>query len=325
MVRRTEMSSARVLNRRASAREPSWRALAGIIALGLALFLVNGSGAPRAARGAPAAGVIAVSLATGNGSDGSAGIAIIDTSGRRLMSLTRPAKDGEDSEPAWSPDGKRLAFRRTTDGRYSFQIYVMNANGSGMRRIGVAARLIYDYSPAWSPDGRWIAYRSNGELRVVHPDSTGDRLIATGHPTEVTNPAWAPGGRISYSYYDTVPQDWPALCTRARSGCGYVVTARLDGSDRRLVLRGRDAHWSPDQRTIVFTGSDGGVYTVSATGGRPRFLGKGHLASWSPDGTKIVYVRQGDRASTDSVWIMARDGGNPHRILVGASTPAWQP
>ncbi len=265
---------------------------------------------------------IAVPLARGFGGEGSGGIILIDPSGRRLATLTRPHAGREDSEPAWSPDGKWLAFTRTTDGRRSFQIYVMRANGSGVRRI---TRGRFDYSPAWSPDGKWIAYTSNGLLHIVHPDGTGDRAVPTRRPALVGWPSWAPGGRIAYSYYWNIPQDWPATCRQRGSGCGYVISSRLDGSQRRLEVHGRDAHWSPDGRTIVYTGPDGGVYTAPGRGGAGRVLGRGYLAEWSRDGKQIVYARMGDTPAQDSVWIMNRTGTNAHRILRGGSNPSWQP
>lgn len=286
-----------------------------------AAYLGLGSGASRA--GATAAPQrIAVPLATGYGGEGSGGIVLIDPSGRRVATLTRPRAGREDSEPAWSPDGKRLAFTRTTDGRRSFQIYVMRANGSRVRRI---TRGRFDYDPAWSPDGKWIAYRANGVLRIVHPDGTGGRVIPTRTPTDIGWPAWAPGGQISYSYYWYVPQDWPAACRQPGSGCGYVISSRLDGSQRRRVVHGRDAHWSPDGRTIVYTGPDGGVYTAPGQGGAGRTLGRGYLAEWSRDGKQIVYARMGNTPAEDSVWIMNRDGTHAHRILRGGSDPSWQP
>jgi hypothetical protein len=103
------------------------------------------------------------------------------------------------------------------------------------------------------------------------------------------------------------------------------VSSRLDGGARRLVVRGRDAHWSRDGHSIVYTGPDGGVYTATASGGTGRYLGRGYLADWTHGGTAIVYVRQGDMPSHYAVWIMNRDGKSAHRVLVGASNPAWRP
>lgn len=247
---------------------------------------------------------------------------LIGPAGRRVATLTQPHPGREDSQPAWSPDGKWLAFTRTTDGRRSFQIYVMRASGTGVRGI---TRGRFDTDPAWSPDGKWIAYRSNYVLRIVHPDGSGGRVVPTRSPTEVGFPAWAPGGRIAYSYWAGTPYDWPAACRQAGSGCGYVISSRLDGTQRRRVVHGRDAHWSPDGRTIVYTGPDGGVYIAPGTGGNGRMLGRGYLAEWSRNGQQIVYARMGGRPSQDSVWVMNRDGSNAHRILLGGANASWQP
>ncbi len=290
-----------------------------------------GGGSPVSAAGVPGAiqapvqgrpERIVVPLAIGYGGEGSGGIVIVGPGGRRVATLTRPHAGWEDSQPTWSPDGKWLAFTRTTDGRRSFQIYVMRANGTGVRRI---TRGRFDTDPAWSPDGRWIAYRSDRVLRIVHPDGSGARLVPTRAPSDVGFPAWAPAGRIAYSYWAGTPYDWPAACHMAGSGCGYVISSRLDGTQRRLVVHGRDAHWSPDGRTIVYTGPDGGIFTASAAGGQGHTLGRGYLAEWSRDGKQIVYARMGNLPSQDSVWIMNRNGTSPHRILVGGSNPSWQP
>jgi Tol biopolymer transport system component len=138
-------------------------------------------------------------------------------------------------------------------------------------------------------------------------------------------PSWAPGGRVAYSYWSITPYDWPPACRQIASGCGWVLSSKLDGSRRRRVVRGRDAHWSPDWRTIVYTGPDGGVFTAPGAGGSGRFLGRGHLSEWSRNGRQIIYTRMGDRPSADSVWIMNRDGSNAHRIVRGGANPAWQP
>jgi TolB protein len=265
---------------------------------------------------------IAISVATGTGADGSGGMVVIDASGRRVRTLTKRRAGREDIEPAWSPDGRRLAFARSTDRGRSFRVYVMNAGGSGVRRL---TRGTFDYSPAWSPDGRWIAYRSNAKLRIVHPDGTGGHTVASPKPTDVMYPQWAPGGRISYSYWATIRSDWPAACEQPGRHCGEVVSAKLDGSARRAVVRGRDAHWAPGGSAIVYTGSDGGVFTAPGSGGGGHRLGRGYRAEWSRDGSRIVYARMGDMPSQDSIWVMNRDGGNAHRIFHGGSFPSWRP
>ena len=71
-----------------------------------------------------------------------------------------------DFDPAWSPDGRRIAFRTHRDGNE--EVYVMNADGSEQRNASRSPG--GDYSPAWSPDGKWIAFYV-GSLR--QPERSG--------------------------------------------------------------------------------------------------------------------------------------------------------
>ena len=210
----------------------------------LAALLVVAFGHARDA--APASPRAQIAVATAGGR-----IVLIDPSGRRLATLTRPKRAGwADWAPAWSPDGKRLAFVRTTDARRSFHVYVMHADGSGVRRLTKGP---FEYSPSWSPDGRWIAYTASDGIRVMRLDGSGSRrVLGTGllkpgcSMSYASEPSWTPGGRLAYSFHAEIPRDWPASCDRASSHCGWVLTVRRDGNHRRPVVRGRDAHWSPN-------------------------------------------------------------------------------
>jgi Tol biopolymer transport system component len=282
------------------------RRTAALAAAALATATAAGAGASAA----PPAGTIAVSRTGG-------GISLLGADGRLLRTLTTR----QDWAPAWSPDGKRLAFTRTTDGFHSFQIYVMRADGSGVRRL---TRGRFDERPAWSRDGRWIAYSATDGLRVVRPDGGGGRLVVR-ERAAVTNASWTADGRIAYSFHPEVRSDWPPSCRTTVAGCGWVLTVRLDGTGRRPVVEGRDAHWSPDGSTIVFTPPNGGVAVVSAAGGKPRALGRGYLADWSTDGNRIVFARLGQTAAGDSIWIENRDGSGRRAVAHRATDPAWQP
>ncbi|MCX7840715.1 MAG: DPP IV N-terminal domain-containing protein, partial [Anaerolineae bacterium] len=79
------------------------------------------------------------------------------TDGSDVRNLTK--HDANDTTPAWSPDGKLIAFTSNRDGKP--QIYVMNADGSGLRRLSNG--IYSDFSPTWSPDGNWIAFASTRE------------------------------------------------------------------------------------------------------------------------------------------------------------------
>ena len=277
------------------------------------------------AAAAPTAGDAAdqIAVATTSGR-----IVLVDGTGHRLATLTKPAGRGvSDWAPAWSPDGKWLAFARSTNGRRSFHVYVMRSDGSGVRQL---TRGRFDESPAWSPDGKWIAYASAAGIRIVHPNGSGSRAVrGTGvtaaHYTEpyATLPSWTARGRLSYAFHPEMRSDWPASCRRTGAGCGWVFVCDRDGRHRAPVLSGRDAHWSFDGRKIVFTPSNGGVAILSD--GKRHILGRGYMANWSPDGTRIVYARLGMTAAGDAIWMMNANGRNAHRIMNAAGYPAWRP
>jgi Tol biopolymer transport system component len=275
--------------------------------------------------GVPAAASTRIAVSTTDG-----GILLINAGGRRVATLTRHRnRAAADWAPAWSLDGTRLAFARTTDGRRSFHIYVMRADGYSVRRITNGR---FDESPSWSLDGRWIAYSSQRGIALVHPDGSGRRLVpGTGKQGPgysvpfASDPSWTPGGRLVYSFHPENPSDWPASCKRQSNRCGWVMTSRIDGRDRRALVRGRDAHVSLDGARYVYTPPNGGVATIAAGGGKSQLLGRGYRASWSSDAQRIVYARLGATAGGDAIWVMDANGRRPHRILRGATTPAWAP
>lgn len=103
--------------------------------------------------------------------------------GAGRMNLTKESSD--DTTPAWSPDGKKIAFTSYRDGPP--QIYVMNSDGSGQRRVSQSN--VSDFSPTWSPDGTWIAFASTrgGATDIYVMDLNGGnvtRLTTAGgdHP-----------------------------------------------------------------------------------------------------------------------------------------------
>lgn len=77
----------------------------------------------------------------------------------------------DDSNPVWSPDGKQIAFSSTRDG--NSQIYVMNADGTGVRRLSKNA--FKEFSPSWSADGNWLAFTSvrDGLANIFVMDKNG--------------------------------------------------------------------------------------------------------------------------------------------------------
>jgi Tol biopolymer transport system component len=138
--------------------------------------------------------------ATG-GSEYISNIWVISVDGSREIRLaSEPGCPGSagDAAPAWSPDGAKIASESTHEGcggERNWEIYVMNADGSGQVRLTHHSAL--DRSPAWSPDGTRIAFASyrdgNYEIYVMHVDGTGLTRL-TDHPAADGAPAWSPDG-----------------------------------------------------------------------------------------------------------------------------------
>ena len=155
---------------------------------------------------------------------------------------------GPDQNPAWSPDGRTIAFKSYRDERplggrkWQEMIYVMNADGSGQRKLTRLSNS--DGSFSWSPDGRRIAFVSdrdgNDEVYVINVDGSGLRNL-TRNPARDGHPKWSSDGRtIGF------------VSNRGGNRDIYVMNA--DGSRQRNLTRGIDQQafgiaWSPARRS----------------------------------------------------------------------------
>jgi TolB protein len=105
-------------------------------------------------------------------------IYVMHADGSGTRKLTHNAR--QNAEPAWSPDGRRIAFVSRRDG--NAEVYVMNADGSGQRNL--TRHPAKDVHPTWSPDGRRIAFVSNRdgrlEAHVMNADGSGQRSLTQG-------------------------------------------------------------------------------------------------------------------------------------------------
>jgi TolB protein len=109
--------------------------------------------------------------------------------------ITKLIEGGVNTYPAWSPDGKKIAFRRML-GESNSEVFLANADGSEARNL--TNDPAFDGWPAWSPDGKKIAFASNRrgsyEIYIMNPDGSGVTKVAN-NEGRATAPQWTKDGK----------------------------------------------------------------------------------------------------------------------------------
>jgi Tol biopolymer transport system component len=150
------------------------------------------------------------------------GLFSLDLATKSMTRLTSNPFGQFDTHPRYSPDGTRVTFTRLKrflpDGGALSAVLVMNADGSGLRRL-----TRFDDNAAesdWSPDGRSIVYNDSddriqaAEIFSIRPDGTHRRQLTQGRDSSSFRPVWSPSGRR-------------IMFTRARFGQDGAVTFHL--------------------------------------------------------------------------------------------------
>lgn len=221
-------------------------------------------------------------------------------------SSKRLTKDGSLQQPAWSPDGKKIAYVKM-EGNYS-DIWVMGSSANdpvNLTRFGRSGSNTWAFAPRWSPDGSQIAFLSDLNtydlaLWLMKPDGSGRRQVSfmNDYLGGIDGPAWRPkGDSITFSAY--------------RSGKSQIWTMTLaNGRWQQHTDMGGGAYdpqWSPSGDALAFTGRGEGsksdIWVMAMPDGAPQ------------------------RATTNSVPQQATADGAPQRATTdGVSrSPAWSP
>ena len=235
----------------------------------------------------------------------------IGVNGAGIRNLTHSPLD--EGSPAVSPNGRKIAFVRTTAGNRD--LWVMNADGSGQRQL-TSSTAEDESEPVWSPNGALIAFTAGTRdaclpspcprwsVRVVRPDGTGLRDVVA----YARAGRWSPNGRKLVLETDIDPYQ------EAES----ISVADLAGGVRKIVDAGVVANpvWSRDGR-IAFVLQGSGLYVARADGtARRRIAADAEEPDWSPTGRQIAFL------TLNRVNVVAGSGGRAKRIAL-ADGFAW--
>lgn len=259
--------------------------------------------------------------------------------GLTLLSAQSPARGVQD--PAWSPDGRRLATS------FIDRIWISEPDGRRGRPL-TPGELSAERDPAWSRDGRSIAFAADAG-RGFDIYSAGSSRGAAAQVTAMEGderwPSWTPDGRIVFSHRSDPLARWRLWVIGAGGGTPEPLFGAAAAEPEHEEREGR---LSPDGTRIAYVssreGADGDVDLwvadlPSAERSRARHWrvtevrGREGFPSWSPDGARLAYYAMRDGAA--GVWVAAVDPPPPPprarpatpALLLSrrGGVPAWSP
>lgn len=160
-------------------------------------------------------------------------LAIVDLESSEETVLTTAAGEyDQHSEPSWDPTGDRIVFKRSP-GLVDEELWMVNADGSGLRRLTMPGAAQYDRNAEWSPDGQAIVFEretsnlGGAQLFTIDPDGgTPAQITSLAPPLRAQGPAWSPDGTtIAYLLNDSLHGGGELWMTSVGSGNGQRVTS----------------------------------------------------------------------------------------------------
>jgi Tol biopolymer transport system component len=247
-------------------------------------------------------------------------------SGEKHSLIPPPADSIGDSSPAFSPDGRTLAFTRSVSYPVS-DVYLL-ALSDDLRPNGEPKRLTFDNRRCsgftWTPDGREIVFSSNrlgGDCRLWRISLSGSarpQLVASvgghAHFPAISRQGPTGGPRLAYRQDHRDRNIW-RVAVPGRDG-KVIPPVKLIASTRDDI----SAQYSPDGKKIAFTSDRSGSYEIwvcesdgsnpvplTSFGGRPT-----DLPSWSPDGRRIAFHARPEGQA--KIYVINAEGGKAQRL-----------
>ncbi len=232
--------------------------------------------------------------------DGNLEIYSMAPDGSALVNLS--SNTGQDSSPAWSPDGSQIAFasnRENEAGGGQF-IYIMDADGGNVRQVTWEDNSNW---PDWSPDGTFITYTHHGDIYIIKADGSAEAVNLTNSPEKDEQSTWSPDGRkIAW------------LVGEGNSKDIYIMDS--DGANQQKLTdntQAFDVQWTIDGELFTHWNHPEGVCekcVMGADGSNIRDAGgKGELQRFTPfrtlDGDRVECVGIDLIAGNEEIYLVS--------------------
>jgi Tol biopolymer transport system component len=231
--------------------------------------------------------------------------------GSNVTRLTHDLERVGEDTPAWSPDGKKIAFAK--EDIRGHVLAIMDSDGCNEVELPVPEGTAV-YEPSWSPDGEKIPFWDTGDCQtfITNADGSGTprELQTPGLSECYARPDWSPDGR-QIAVEGSGQDGWEGIYLADISPEGAI--GRPQQLPHGELYGANEPSWSPDGTEIAFN-SRGDIYMIDVNTLEETRLTNtqdlDHDPNWTADGEHIAFVRDNSATSSSAIYVMRSDGSN---------------